>query len=217
MPSVCARKLPLASGFGLCPISGAHPELKFGFSNEFIGSLPTAGPACGSATASRNETFEGSITTSLSCSREGEIQATDLYSTDAEIRAYNLRVLRDDLAFFPSYECVWLYRADLPERCPAAFAAISALAGRISVSDIGRHERPGQARSCLRRSGRGRLPRGEARGSVRGQSRKPISGDFSVDSASTSHWCRFRSRQRSSWPFRSAHRGRDGPALGRSF
>ena len=56
----------------------------------------------------------------------GEIQATDLYSTDAEIRPYNLRVLEDDLRFFPSYECVWLYRADLP-------AIAGGVCGRCSV------------------------------------------------------------------------------------
>ena len=66
----------------------------------------------------------------------GEIQATDLYSTDAEIRQYNLRVLRDDLGFFPSYECVWLYRADLPSRSPAAFAASARLEGRITATEM---------------------------------------------------------------------------------
>ena len=66
----------------------------------------------------------------------GEIQATDLYSTDAEIRQYNLRVLRDDLGFFPSYECVWLYRADLKSRSPAAFAALARLEGQITSAEM---------------------------------------------------------------------------------
>ena len=65
-----------------------------------------------------------------------EIQATDLYSTDAEIKQYNLRVLRDELGFFPSYQCVWLYRTDLDKRSPAAFAALARLEGRISENDM---------------------------------------------------------------------------------
>jgi osmoprotectant transport system permease protein len=63
-----------------------------------------------------------------------EIQATDLYSTDAEVRAKGLRVLRDDLQYFPPYLCVWLYRDDLPTRAPAAFAALGRLEGRIDAS-----------------------------------------------------------------------------------
>ncbi len=65
-----------------------------------------------------------------------EIQATDLYSTDAEVRAKGLRVLRDDLQYFPPYLCVWLYRADLPNRAPAAFAALGRLEGRIDASEM---------------------------------------------------------------------------------
>ena len=37
---------------------------------------------------------------------------TDLYSTDAEIAAYGLRVLEDDLHHFPAYDAVLLYRED---------------------------------------------------------------------------------------------------------
>ncbi len=45
-------------------------------------------------------------------------------------------MLADDLRFFPSYECVWLYRLDLPARSPAAFAALGRLEGRISTSEM---------------------------------------------------------------------------------
>jgi osmoprotectant transport system permease protein len=45
-------------------------------------------------------------------------------------------VLVDDFGFFPSYECVWLYRADLPARSPVGFAALSGLEGRISAAEM---------------------------------------------------------------------------------
>src|SRR5207245_1660264 len=57
---------------------------------------------------------------------------TDLYSTDAEIRYYKLRVLEDDLHYFPAYEAVLLYRADLQARAPAVVSALLQLEGRIS-------------------------------------------------------------------------------------
>ncbi|HBI41511.1 MAG TPA: ABC transporter ATP-binding protein, partial [Planctomycetales bacterium] len=50
----------------------------------------------------------------------GSVQVTDLFSTDAEIKYYHLRVLEDDLGFFPSYYAVLLSRDDLAERAPAA-------------------------------------------------------------------------------------------------
>ena len=41
---------------------------------------------------------------------------TELYTTDGEIAQYDLLVLEDDRHFFPAYEAVWLYRADLEKR-----------------------------------------------------------------------------------------------------
>ncbi len=45
-------------------------------------------------------------------------------------------MLRDDLSYFPNYECVWLYRADLPARSPAAFSALSRLEGSITTMEM---------------------------------------------------------------------------------
>lgn len=62
----------------------------------------------------------------------GTVEATDLYSTDAEIRYYRLRILHDDLGYFPNYLAVFLCRADLAERVPEAVAALSRLEGRVN-------------------------------------------------------------------------------------
>ena len=61
----------------------------------------------------------------------GGADVMDVYTTDAEIRAYALRVLTDDRQFFTRYDAVLLYRADLPARAPAVLAAIERLQGRI--------------------------------------------------------------------------------------
>ena len=53
-------------------------------------------------------------------SSSGSILATDLYTTDAEIAAYGLCVLEDDLRYFPVYTAVLLYREELKEGSPAA-------------------------------------------------------------------------------------------------
>ncbi len=113
-----------------------HPELKLGFSNEFM-DRADGWPGLRDRYGLPQRDVRGlDHDLAYRALSSGEIAATDLYSTDAEIKQYNLRVLRDDLGYFPSYECVWLYRADLPARSPAAFAALARLEGRITVLEM---------------------------------------------------------------------------------
>lgn len=113
-----------------------HPEFKFGFSNEFM-TRSDGWPGVQARYGLPQRDVRG-LDHSLAyrALASGEIQATELYSTDAEIKQYDLHVLRDDLGFFPSYECVWLYRADLKSRSPAAFAALARLEGRITSAEM---------------------------------------------------------------------------------
>ncbi len=60
-----------------------------------------------------------------------QTDVADVYTTDAEIQKYKLRVLDDDRHYFPSYDAVLLYRADLPRRFPKTWAAIGQLQGKI--------------------------------------------------------------------------------------
>jgi osmoprotectant transport system permease protein len=113
-----------------------HPELKFGFSNEFM-DRTDGWPGVRDRYGLPQRDVRGlDHNLAYRAIASGEIHATDLYSTDAEIRQYHLRVLKDDLKFFPSYECVWLYRADLKARSPAAFAALARLEGRITAAEM---------------------------------------------------------------------------------
>jgi osmoprotectant transport system permease protein len=59
------------------------------------------------------------------------VGAIDLYSTDAKIARYAIRVLEDDRHYFPRYDAVILHRLETPARFPRAWAAIAALQGRI--------------------------------------------------------------------------------------
>jgi len=64
----------------------------------------------------------------------GDADVTDVYTTDAEIAYYDLRTLVDDRDYFPRYEAVLLYRADLEQRIPGAAAALRRMLGSIDVS-----------------------------------------------------------------------------------
>jgi len=108
-----------------------HPGLKLGLSQEFIGradgwpglkatyKMPYATPSG----LDHGLAYEAIAT--------GRIDVMDIYSTDAKIERFNLRVIEDDRKFFPSYEAVLLYRLDVPKRFPEAWRALQALEGRI--------------------------------------------------------------------------------------
>ncbi|HKX39898.1 MAG TPA: glycine betaine ABC transporter substrate-binding protein [Burkholderiaceae bacterium] len=46
----------------------------------------------------------------------GRVDLIDIYSTDAKVGRYHLRVLQDDLGFFPRYDAVLLMRRSVDER-----------------------------------------------------------------------------------------------------
>lgn len=62
------------------------------------------------------------------------IDVTDIYTTDARIAELKLHTLQDDAHYFPRYDAVLLYRADLPQRAPLAWQRIAGLQGRIDTA-----------------------------------------------------------------------------------
>jgi osmoprotectant transport system permease protein len=64
----------------------------------------------------------------------GALDIIDLYTTDAEIEYYDLLALEDDRNFFPRYDAVVVYRADLEERAPATVAAFRRLEGAVAAT-----------------------------------------------------------------------------------
>jgi osmoprotectant transport system permease protein len=126
----------VAARLGIVRISDLqrHPDLKIGFSSEFM-ERGDGWPGLRARYRLPQRDVRGlDHDLAYRAIASGEIQATDLYTTDAEIKAYGLRVLRDDLDYFPTYECVWLYRTDLPTRSPKAWAALARLEGRITAA-----------------------------------------------------------------------------------
>lgn len=63
--------------------------------------------------------------------RSGEIDLIDAYSTDAKLMRYKLRVLEDDLSFFPPYNAAPLVRMETLASHPDLKIALSKLAFRI--------------------------------------------------------------------------------------
>lgn len=59
----------------------------------------------------------------------GQIDITDAYSTDGELTRYALRILDDDLAFFPTYLAVPLVRSEID---PQAIDVVAQLSGLLT-------------------------------------------------------------------------------------
>ncbi len=122
-----------AQALGITRISdlASHRDIVLGLSQEFIGradgwpglqktySLPHGAP---------RGLDHGLAYEAIAAS---QIDVMDVYTTDAKIGRYKLRVLEDDRKFFPAYDAVLLYRADLPQRLPRTWAALSKLRGSL--------------------------------------------------------------------------------------
>ncbi|WP_370457079.1 glycine betaine ABC transporter substrate-binding protein [Corallococcus sp. AB038B] len=114
----------------------AHPELRVGFSNEFM-QRGDGWPALRDAYGLPQRDVRGlDHDLAYRGMESGAIQLTDLYSTDAEIAAYGLRVLEDDRHHFPAYDAVLLYRADLETRAPRVVQALRRLEGSLTEAEM---------------------------------------------------------------------------------
>jgi osmoprotectant transport system permease protein len=111
------------------------PELRFGLSQEFL-NRRDGWPALARAY------HLGAVPRGLDhglayeAAAAGRVDVIDVYSTDAKLDKFRLRVLTDDRGFFPKYEAVLLYRLDLPERLPGTWKALGRLEGRITARDM---------------------------------------------------------------------------------
>src|SRR5436190_1751803 len=108
-----------------------HPELKLGLSQEFIGRAdgwPGLKRAYDLPYATPRGLDHGLAYEAIA---ERQVDAIDIYSTDAKIDKYGLTVLADDRHYFPPYDAVLLYRADLAQRLPKTWAALTKLEGGI--------------------------------------------------------------------------------------
>ena len=132
-----AMRREQAEALGIRTLSdlARHPELRFGLSNEFLGRADgwKGLAARYQLTASAKGLDHGLAYDVIA---QKQIDVMDIYTTDAKIDALGLLVLQDDLAYFPRYDAVLLFRQDLPQRQPAGWAALQTLQGRITEAQM---------------------------------------------------------------------------------
>lgn len=112
-----------------------HPALKLGLSNEFIGRADGwPGLARRYGLPQRPTGIDHGL--AYDAIAAGQIDVMDIYTTDAKIGHLKLAVLQDDLAHFPRYDALVLYRLDVPQRHPKAWAALQKLGGTIDETTM---------------------------------------------------------------------------------
>jgi osmoprotectant transport system permease protein len=109
-----------------------QPDMRFGFSNEFL-NRPDGwiGLAKVYGLSARPVGMEHALT--YSAIREDKLDVTDAYSTDGDLRKFDLTLLDDDRGFFPSYLAFPFVRGDLDD---AAKQALEELAGTLSAEQV---------------------------------------------------------------------------------
>lgn len=115
-----------------------HPELVLGFGSEFM-DRADGWPGLQQRYQLPQQNVRG-LDHDLAYRgiASGSLQVTDLYATDAEIAYYKLLALEDDLNYFPVYNAVILYRADLAQHSPEVVAMFKRLTGRIDAPTMSR-------------------------------------------------------------------------------
>jgi len=113
-----------------------HPELRFGFTNEFMDRQDGWPGLQQEYQLSQNNVHGLDHDLAYRGIAGGSIDVIDMYSTDAEIDYYQLKILTDDHNYFPEYMAVFLYRSDVDTNFPKALDAIFLLQGQISEQQM---------------------------------------------------------------------------------
>ena len=122
---------------GLARISDLpdHPDLRMAVSHEFL-ERPDGWP--GLQRLYGIEEVPAGIEHALAYEAlaDGSIDLTDAYSTDGELKRYDLEVLADDRGFFPVYLAVPLVRVDLDARAKSVLRRVAGTLDDAEMSDL---------------------------------------------------------------------------------
>ena len=131
-------KRDVADKLGIDTISNLkdHPGLRIGFTNEFM-DRNDGWPGLRKEYALPQSDVKGLAHDLAYRGLDAQsVDVIDLYSTDAEIDYYDIKVLEDDRHYFTDYNAVVLYRADLVNRHPAFRAAVRSIENKIPAETI---------------------------------------------------------------------------------
>ncbi len=112
---------------------GRVPGLKYGFTNEFM-DRQDGWPGLRAKYDLKPAQARGlDHDIAYRALESGDIDVMDLYSTDAEIKYYDLVLLEDDRLYFPRYDALYIYRLDTVSANELALEVVNSLSGKIKA------------------------------------------------------------------------------------
>lgn len=112
-----------------------HPDLRMAVSHEFL-ERPDGWPGLQRLYGIQEIPDGIEHALAYEALADGSIDLTDAYSTDGELKRYELTVLADDRGFFPAYMAVPLVRADLDPRARAVLRRVAGTLNDAEMSDL---------------------------------------------------------------------------------
>jgi osmoprotectant transport system substrate-binding protein len=113
-------------------LAAKAPELTFGSDGEFF----ERGDGFDALSKAYNFNFAKKITIDpdlmYTAAKEGDIDVITAFSTDARIKQFGLKILKDDKDFFPPYYAVPIIRQEVLDANPGLADTINALAGTLN-------------------------------------------------------------------------------------
>lgn len=123
-----------------------HSEIRFGCSNEFLNRADGwLGLAQAYKLSARPVGMEHALT--YPAIHEGKLDVTDAYSTDGDLKKFDLVLLEDDRRFFPAYLAMPLVRAELTD---SAKRVLEQLAGTMTAVEMQSLNQSVQEKKSLR-------------------------------------------------------------------
>lgn len=131
-------KREMADRLGIKTISDLrkHPNLRLGFGNEFLDRADGWIPLKAHYGLPHTDVRGMDHDIAYRQLDSNAIQVMDVYTTDAKVKQYDVVRLIDDRNFFPKYDAVILFRADLKDRYPEVAEAFLQLEGRIDADEM---------------------------------------------------------------------------------
>ena len=111
------------------------PDIRAGFSLEFIDRADGyKGMQAAGITLKHIVSLEPALR--YTALLNDKINLVEAFSTDAELKKYRLRLLKDDISLFPAYQGAPLMKVEFAEKNPQIVTALNRLAGKISEEEM---------------------------------------------------------------------------------
>lgn len=113
-------------------LAAAAPELVFGSDHEFFNRDDGFDGLAEYYELNFKDILKMQIALKYQAIGDGQMEVTNAFATDGQIRQYNLKILEDDKGFFPPYYVAPIVRNDTLSEYPEIREVLNNLAGKIN-------------------------------------------------------------------------------------